>query len=364
MDNGGVTAVAFLDLRKAFDSVCHTTLLHKLQAVGVDHTALAWFHSYLTDRCKRVQTEAGLSDLLPTTSGVPQGTVLGPLPFSLYVNEMLLISPADLENCEAECFADDTTVEASGKTAEEVVVRLNASLHRISTELASLRLPTNAAKTKWDEQFKAIQRNATFGIAKFNRAKGGLSIQQRVSLYHALIQPHFDFCCVVWSAAKSTLRKKVATTQRKAIRALTNYQEHVTPELFARLGISHVFERWRQKEAVWLYQIISTKSKIPPYMRDLVVIKDLSSIYNLRRPKRVEAETSKTKAMITQQSGGHFCMDLSAISILRIAGEDYLRAMGFVNVDARALLRKYRGKRRKPAQDLPSQGSGDTAPKA
>ncbi|OQV15353.1 hypothetical protein BV898_10459 [Hypsibius exemplaris] len=112
--------------------------------------------------------------------------------------------------------SNDTTVKASGKTAEEVVVRLNAGVHRINTELASLRLPTNAAKTKviifvslrstkkshhitpismggtiieelscikhlgvlidknlqWDEQFKAIQRNATFGIAKFNRAKG------------------------------------------------------------------------------------------------------------------------------------------------------------------------------------------------
>ncbi|OQV15714.1 hypothetical protein BV898_10105 [Hypsibius exemplaris] len=223
MDNGGVTAVAFLNLRKAIDSVCHTTLLHKLQAVGVDHTDLAWFHSCLTDRSQRVHTEAGLSDLLPTTSGVPQGTVLRLLLFSLYINEMLLISPADLENCEVECFADDTTIEASGKTAEEVVVRLNAGLHYINTELASLRHPTSAAKTKviifvplrstkknhniapvsmggtiieevscvkhlgvlidkhlqWDEQFKAIQRNATFGIAKFNRAKGGLSIQQR-----------------------------------------------------------------------------------------------------------------------------------------------------------------------------------------
>ncbi|OQV13201.1 hypothetical protein BV898_12525 [Hypsibius exemplaris] len=230
MDAGVVTAVAFLDLRKAFDSVSHLTLLQKLQAIGVDTAALFWFHSYLTARTQCAR-------------------------------------------CDVECFADDTTVEASGKTAEEAVVSLNAGLERLGLELTALRLPINPAKTKviifvplrskkkgehktpvtmsgatiqevncvkhlqWDQQFKAVQRNATFGIAKFNRAKGGLNRQQRVILSNALVQPHFDYCSVVWSVAKESLRNKIAAIQQKALKALTDYQEHVTPELFTRLAL-------------------------------------------------------------------------------------------------------------------------------
>ncbi|OWA55398.1 hypothetical protein BV898_19784 [Hypsibius exemplaris] len=65
--------------------------------------------------------------------------------------------------------------------------------------------------------------------------------------------------------------------------------------------------------------------------------------------------------MITQQTGGRFCLDGSAISFLRLAGEDYLRAMGFFDADERAIPQKYCCKRNQPAPELPSQGSGDTA---
>ncbi|OQV12414.1 hypothetical protein BV898_13290 [Hypsibius exemplaris] len=120
----------------------------KLQTIRVDTAALTWFHSYLIARTQCVRNETGLSDTLPTASGVPQGTVLDPILFSIYINQMLQFSPADLARCDVECFADDTTVEASGKTAEEAVVSLNAGLEKFGLELTARRLLINRAKTK------------------------------------------------------------------------------------------------------------------------------------------------------------------------------------------------------------------------
>lgn len=75
---------------------------------------------------------------------------------------------------------------------------------------------------------------------------------QRVSLYHALVEPHLIYCCSVWCAAMNTLREKVTVVQRKTVRAITDYKKHVTDDLFASLKITPVFERWRQLEALWL----------------------------------------------------------------------------------------------------------------
>ena len=108
-----------------------------------------------------------------------------------------------------------------------------------------------------------------------------------------MIQPHLDYCAPVWSAASETLRNGVAVLQRKAIGAVINYQEHVTPELFDRVQITPVFERWKRMEAVWLYKIRSDTASIPPYMKELVVFTDLSATYNLRRSQRVEHTAQK-----------------------------------------------------------------------
>lgn len=143
-ERGHVTADAFFDLQKAVDSVCHTTLLQKLRNCGAGQTSLRWFHSYLTGRQQPVCAGNVMSDYLRATSRVPQQTVFGPLLSSLCMNEML----GPRNGCKIECFADDATVEASGKKAEEAIFHLNKTLDKMNLDLKQLRVPVNTSKTK------------------------------------------------------------------------------------------------------------------------------------------------------------------------------------------------------------------------
>ena len=99
-----VTAMVLIDLSKAIDSISHTILLKKLKGLGVSSPALSWFQSYLTDRYQCTRVGTSVSDPLPVKHGVPQGSILGPLLFTLYMSDL----PHSVKHCEIEPFVDYT----------------------------------------------------------------------------------------------------------------------------------------------------------------------------------------------------------------------------------------------------------------
>ena len=100
-----VSDVIFLDLSKAFDSVPHERLLLKLNRYGIDRQLYLWFRNFLTNRRQRVQIRGSYSEWSPVISGVPQGSILGPIMFLIYVNDI-----PNIITSTAKLFADDTKI--------------------------------------------------------------------------------------------------------------------------------------------------------------------------------------------------------------------------------------------------------------
>ena len=121
MENGQVTGVVYLDLKKAFDTVNHRILILKLRAMGVDDSSLVRFKSYLNNRQHRTVVGNAMSSPRFVNIGVPQGSVLGPLFFLVYINDLVEV----LQNSKAALFADDTAIYSSAISAAQLQSHLN-----------------------------------------------------------------------------------------------------------------------------------------------------------------------------------------------------------------------------------------------
>ena len=116
VDRGFVNAVVFLDLKKAFDTVNHAILLSKLQAYGIRDSANQWFCSYLRNRMQTCLVNCNKSSETYLPCGVPQGTILGPLLFLLYINDL----PNCLMHSQPRMYADDTSITYASNVVEEI----------------------------------------------------------------------------------------------------------------------------------------------------------------------------------------------------------------------------------------------------
>ena len=103
-DQKKFTAMVLIDLSKVFDSICHHNLMVKLQHLGTSREVLKWFESYLTDRQQSTRVGISLSDPLTATHGAPQGSILAPMLFSLYMNDL----PSVVKCSRAKSYVDDT----------------------------------------------------------------------------------------------------------------------------------------------------------------------------------------------------------------------------------------------------------------
>ena len=276
LDKGDIAIIILLDLKKAFDTVDHRILLRKLYAYGIRGTLLKWFESYLTGRTQYVAFNGTNSDTHYVKCGVPQGSILGPLLFIFYMNDICSVSKLLF----TLLYADDTCVLLSGKDLNDLIAVLNVELISLSVWLKSNKLSLNTQKTffmvfhrarlktancndlvidnasitrvnsakylgiiidvkfNWIEHITYIKNKISKAIGIMYIARQYLNKSSLVNLYYSYVYPYLTYCIEVWGWAYPTHLQCLLLLQKKIIRIITfsHYLAHTEP-LFMSLEI-------------------------------------------------------------------------------------------------------------------------------
>ena len=143
IDNGDIVGTLFIDFRKAFDMVDHTLLIKKLEYYKFSDSSLSWFKSYLSTRLQAIMSEQGLSEFAQILSGVPQGSILGPTLFLLFINDL----PLSLSHCTADFYADDSSLHISDKNKTQIETKLQSDSDQLTNWSKNNKMPINYNKT-------------------------------------------------------------------------------------------------------------------------------------------------------------------------------------------------------------------------
>lgn len=183
LNKGNFCIGVFLDLKKAFDVCSHDILLKKLNKLGIGGTALEWFKSYLLNRVQKVDINGKFSTEKTLNISVLQGTILGPILFLCYINDIFTVT-----DMAAFLFADDTSLLAENKNLNELTEYVNGELHKIANWFRSNKMAVNVSKTKYiifrTRGMKIMEYHALyFNNNEINKAHDPLNVYQLERVY-------------------------------------------------------------------------------------------------------------------------------------------------------------------------------------
>ena len=288
IEDGDPVDALYLDFRKAFDSVPHERLLTKLRACGISGSIIDWIRSFLTDRRQQVIVSGHRFPWVPVTSGVPQGSVLGPTLFIIYINDM-----PSIINSSVKIFADDTKIYRK-VTEEQDRLQLQSELDAVSDWSNKWQMPFNADKCtvlhignqnsegeytldglqlkktdlekdlgivmdsdlKFRKQAASAVAKATQILAVIRRTFQAIDCVTLPLLFKTLVRPHLEYGGCIWGPFSKADQKAVERVQRRATKLVPELRHKPYPERLRLLDLPSLYHRRRRGDMIKTYQIL------------------------------------------------------------------------------------------------------------
>ncbi len=307
MNTGNITGCVFLDLRKAFDTINHEVLVNKLARYGIHDMEKSWFKHYLFERQQVVRLCDALSDPMEIDVGVPQGSQLGPLLISLYINDL----PQVVKHCHINLFADDTELHSSSPNLETIQDNIQKDMNSIQTWLHQNSLVLNVKKTKviligtwqrlqkqsinisigntkleqvtqykylgitidsnlsWDKHLNTTITKARYKIMLMRKNKAYLSQDILMLMYKGLIRPSLEYCASMFNNLNKEQCRRLEVVQNDALRVMLHKgRRESATEMRNVLNIPTLKSRRRVKRACMKYK--SLNDGTPKYLTDIL----------------------------------------------------------------------------------------------
>ena len=291
--------ILFLDYAKAFDSVPHQRLIKQVESFGITDGALAWIAAFLTDRRQQVRVNGELSSFKPVKSGVPQGSILGPVLFTLYVNDI----PSELETLIA-MYADDTKLYKV-LNSESSVTSLKSDLRKLEDWAKRMQMKFHPAKCKvmhlgknnpksiyqmkkedgGYHTLEEVEVEKDLGVEIDNKLKFSTHIQSKINkankilgclkhtfkhpnkevftlLYKALIRPHLEYCSCIWSPQLKRDQDAIERIQRRATKLIPELKDLPYNTRLRQLNLPTLKFRRRRADLIETYRIMTNQHSI------------------------------------------------------------------------------------------------------
>jgi hypothetical protein len=313
IDNNDMIGCINIDLRKAFDLINHDILLKKLKIYGCDALTVAWFTSYLKDRKQAVFIERTLSSMSYINHGVPQGSILGPLLFVLFINDL----PLALKYSFIHMYADDTSLYVIGKDLNEINRMLNSELINVSEWFSHNNLVINETKTncmlictqqrrsllldsnltifingsvisnvesqtvlgitidnslKFDIHVANVCKKLSSLVYLFCKIRNYLTLEAKLAFYNSYLLPNMEYCITTWGYSSKTNLDKLYVFQKRIGRLILNDFVCSSDVLFANLKWLNIHERLDLLTAKLVHKCLFEEA--PESLKELFVLRN------------------------------------------------------------------------------------------
>ena len=328
LNQGKLVGMVALDLKKAFDTVNHKIVIDKLAHYGITSVENKWFKNYLSNRQQCSDINGIKSDPLLIMTGVPQGSILGPLLFIIYVNDL----PSCFELSNVNMYADDTTFYFSSFEFDIIKCTLQKDLNNIYDWLKANKLSLNVAKTNsilvcnnvkrsklpvdelslslnndtldqvkstnylgviLDEEF-TFKAHIEKHISKLKQSTGVLRrvspfipLSIRKILYNTLFMSHLDYCSPVWCTLPKTIIQRLQRIQNRCMRIILDSHPHShAKDLLEELKFMSVHQRFTFNNCVQMWKIIHNHS--PSYLANMFTLKSHTCVQTTRSSLKLD----------------------------------------------------------------------------